>query len=362
MTRPALADIAFDKQDANLFLVEDARLRADALRHSILPRLQVVMNEAIMSIRNVLEIEALTDSIVSVAPNFRTTRTSELEHLYDRALVALGGQRKDKWSGFSRTDGKPVQILPFRLAFKLNRFGVSIILQNRWMRRLMRECSERLLEFHLDNEEKINALCFASGMQPAPLVTDSLPLLSTLTDQNRVRLENGWFDNHFFGQTYHFSVLEPQLQRLISAYTIFFPIYDSYIRIAQGLPPRLDELIAKLNTWLRAGIKGENNGIEHVAIDPHVIHSATISAEQKIRVMPAMRWQVFQRDGWKCVSCGKTSHDNAILQVDHILPRSLGGHDGIDNYQTLCNLCNLGKSNRDATNLRREGYLTFHPV
>lgn len=356
MARPALTDITFDEQDANLFLVKDARLRADALKHSILPRLQAVMNEAIMSIRNVLGIEALADSIVSVAPNFRTKRTNELEHLYDTVLVALGGQRKDKWPGFSRSDGKPVQILPFRLAFVLDRFGVSIVLENRWMRRLTRECFERLLKFHLDNEEKINMLCFASGMQPAPLITDSLPFLSTLTDQYRVRFENGRFDNHFFGHTYHFSILEPQLQRLISAYTIFFPVYDSYIRIAKGLPPRLDELIAKLNTWLQAEIECEDNGIdEKGAIDPHAIHSATISAEQKIRVMPAIRWQVFQRDGWKCVACGRTSHDNAILHVDHILPRSLGGHDGIDNYQTLCNLCNLGKGNRDATNLRREG-------
>lgn len=356
MARPALTDITFDEQDANLFLVKDARLRADALKHSILPRLQAVMNEAIMSIRNVLGIEALADSIVSVAPNFRTKRTNEFEHLYDTVLVALGGQRKDKWPGFSRSDGKPVQILPFRLAFVLDRFGVSIVLENRWMRRLTRECFERLLKFHLDNEEKINMLCFASGMQPAPLITDSLPFLSTLTDQYRVRFENGRFDNHFFGHTYHFSILEPQLQRLISAYTIFFPVYDSYIRIAKGLPPRLDEFIAKLNTWLQAEIECEDNGIdEKGAIDPHAIHSATISAEQKIRVMPAIRWQVFQRDGWKCVACGRTSHDNAILHVDHILPRSLGGHDGIDNYQTLCNLCNLGKGNRDATNLRREG-------
>ncbi|NTW50400.1 MAG: HNH endonuclease [Chlorobiales bacterium] len=69
--------------------------------------------------------------------------------------------------------------------------------------------------------------------------------------------------------------------------------------------------------------------------------------------MPAIRWQVFQRDRWKCVACGRTSHDNVILHIDHIIPRSRGGSDTIDNYQTLCNTCNLGKGNRDDTDLRK---------
>jgi len=68
--------------------------------------------------------------------------------------------------------------------------------------------------------------------------------------------------------------------------------------------------------------------------------------------MPAMRWQVFQRDDWKCVSCGRSSHDDVILNMDHILPRSKGGPDRIDNLQTLCWECNIGKSNRDDTDLR----------
>jgi 5-methylcytosine-specific restriction endonuclease McrA len=76
-------------------------------------------------------------------------------------------------------------------------------------------------------------------------------------------------------------------------------------------------------------------------------------ADSKIKVMPAMRWQVFQRDNWKCVSCGRTPiRDDVTLHVDHINPRSKGGKDLLENYQTLCSVCNLGKSNKDNTNLR----------
>ena len=53
MTLSALSDIYFDEQDSSLFLVDDARLRADALKHSVLPRLRVVMNSAIALIREI---------------------------------------------------------------------------------------------------------------------------------------------------------------------------------------------------------------------------------------------------------------------------------------------------------------------
>jgi 5-methylcytosine-specific restriction endonuclease McrA len=76
------------------------------------------------------------------------------------------------------------------------------------------------------------------------------------------------------------------------------------------------------------------------------------AAEQRVKVMPAIRWQVFQRDGWKCVACGRAPGHDVILHIDHIIPRSRGGTDTLDNYQTLCSLCNLGKSNRDDTDLR----------
>ena len=52
------------------------------------------------------------------------------------------------------------------------------------------------------------------------------------------------------------------------------------------------------------------------------------------------------------MACGRRAHDGIILHIDHILPRSKGGPDAFENYQTLCNLCNGGKSNRDATDLR----------
>jgi 5-methylcytosine-specific restriction endonuclease McrA len=67
-----------------------------------------------------------------------------------------------------------------------------------------------------------------------------------------------------------------------------------------------------------------------------------------------VRWKVFERDGFKCVACGKSAADGAVLHVDHIIPRSKGGKDRLDNYQTLCELCNIGKGNSSEKDLRKQ--------
>jgi 5-methylcytosine-specific restriction endonuclease McrA len=71
---------------------------------------------------------------------------------------------------------------------------------------------------------------------------------------------------------------------------------------------------------------------------------------------PGLWWTVLARDHWTCCSCGRSSrYEGVLLEVDHIVPRSHGGTDVMGNLQTLCRKCNQGKSNRDSTDLRREG-------
>lgn len=46
--------------------------------------------------------------------------------------------------------------------------------------------------------------------------------------------------------------------------------------------------------------------------------------------------QILERDGYKCVVCGKGKSDGIELHVDHIKPKDLGGKATISNGQTLC--------------------------
>lgn len=59
------------------------------------------------------------------------------------------------------------------------------------------------------------------------------------------------------------------------------------------------------------------------------------------------RFLVMKRDSFKCCICGRSpaTTQGLELHVDHIIPWSKGGETTIDNLQTLCSDCNLGKSN-----------------
>lgn len=66
------------------------------------------------------------------------------------------------------------------------------------------------------------------------------------------------------------------------------------------------------------------------------------------RAIPlGLRFHVLERDRMTCCGCGRNPAKNGIaLHVDHIRPYSLGGLTILDNLQTMCKECNLGKGNR----------------
>jgi len=71
------------------------------------------------------------------------------------------------------------------------------------------------------------------------------------------------------------------------------------------------------------------------------------SKENSRNVSLSLRLKVLNRDSFKCVFCGKSPATDfgTKLPIDHIVPFSKGGKSTLENLQTLCEDCNLGKSN-----------------
>jgi 5-methylcytosine-specific restriction endonuclease McrA len=63
-----------------------------------------------------------------------------------------------------------------------------------------------------------------------------------------------------------------------------------------------------------------------------------------------LRFKVRQRDRICCHHCGASpaKQPRVELHVDHIIPWSKGGETVLENLQTLCSACNVGKSNEHA--------------
>ena len=66
-------------------------------------------------------------------------------------------------------------------------------------------------------------------------------------------------------------------------------------------------------------------------------------------LLNARRWalvrrQVFQRDGWRCVDCGRAVR----LECDHVRPLELGGEAWeLANLATRCRGCHIRKTRRE---------------
>lgn len=63
---------------------------------------------------------------------------------------------------------------------------------------------------------------------------------------------------------------------------------------------------------------------------------------KKKRISHRLRMQVYERDKYRCVTCG--THLN--LTCDHIYPESLGGETTLKNLQTMCKSCNSKKGTK----------------
>jgi hypothetical protein len=73
-----------------------------------------------------------------------------------------------------------------------------------------------------------------------------------------------------------------------------------------------------------------------------------------------LRFKVMRRDSFRCVQCGRSpAKDPTVeLHVDHKDPWSGNGETTLENLQTLCSKCNLGKSNLMETGANQASEVT----
>jgi 5-methylcytosine-specific restriction endonuclease McrA len=110
-------------------------------------------------------------------------------------------------------------------------------------------------------------------------------------------------------------------------------------------------------SWRRAvllGLSGRVQVLEHYARRVHTVSSslplpAVLRVPQWAHRAPTAvaltRRNVLLRDGHTCHYCGSAGHGRE-LTIDHVVPRSRGGHTAWENVVTACGPCNRDKGDR----------------
>jgi 5-methylcytosine-specific restriction endonuclease McrA len=98
-------------------------------------------------------------------------------------------------------------------------------------------------------------------------------------------------------------------------------------------------------------VNSDNNNTENDVESTSLIPVAQTPKEPQHRTgrnpSVRLRFLVMRRDNFRCLLCGATQNpaQDIRLDIDHIIPWSSGGETVMSNLQTLCNRCNIGKSN-----------------
>jgi hypothetical protein len=73
-----------------------------------------------------------------------------------------------------------------------------------------------------------------------------------------------------------------------------------------------------------------------------------------------VKQEIFKRDNYKCVVCGRGRKDGVTICADHIKPKSRGGQNTLENGQTLCSEHNLLKKNYSQTEAGKRYFIKIY--
>ena len=147
-------------------------------------------------------------------------------------------------------------------------------------------------------------------------ITDNSDIILGIYDPQKKQLVNTTFDN-FLNDFIVISLLKGHFQGNKGYQLEILPTYHKLDYIFTGRDEEIGSLPSKM-----------------------------IEIKAKRTIPLGFHYKVFKKDGFRCIACGRSASDGVKLQVDHKTPCSLGGLTELNNLQTLCNECNLSKSNK----------------
>ncbi|MEQ9487121.1 HNH endonuclease [Coleofasciculus sp. F4-SAH-05] len=344
-TKPTtVSEIVFEQRDSEIFKIPDTRTRLDTLQKYFFPRLEVLLRHTLDVIQTVYDVNPYERMTFVYAPSHRKTARQNFDH--GQVHIGLSGKRRtDRTLTIKRRDGKPFLFHPTRLTYSVDSKGglfVKLIPFNQGVDPQFVSAVADLIRDNLDTLSPIFALTHISHSSAEQFVH----IKNAFTDE-----EVGYDGIRLLSPLHYFPLnINRGLVNLILAFIALYPLLDSLFCIAEGELPKLSQMLKNFKNWYLSDEEEYEEKLD--SNDESSDFTDLPELESYSFVRAGLWWSVLARDKWKCCSCGRSAKDGITLHVDHIKPRSLGGTDDIKNLQTLCLKCNIGKSNKDSTDLR----------
>lgn len=336
----------FELKDVEIFKIPDTKTRISTVQNYFFPRLEILLRHSIVLIQEIYGVNPYERMTFVYYPSNR--KTARQNRAFDYVHIELSGKRRfDRDLKFHRRDGKPFQLHPTYLTYNIH-FDGSIRVEFLPFRQYVS------VEFiaAVDELYKENFAALSPILGFHQITHDRNACFVDLNDAFVGERENVNF-NLLYSPKYYFPAnVDRGLWHLMLCFAALYPLLDSFNSLGEGEAPKLAEMLERLKEWYLAEVASdeEDNSSNENSKEP--LNLPELDNYNFVRA--GLWWSVLARDNWTCCSCGRSSKEEGIiLEVDHIVPRSKGGNDDKDNLQTLCKKCNVGKSNRDTTDLRR---------
>jgi len=75
---------------------------------------------------------------------------------------------------------------------------------------------------------------------------------------------------------------------------------------------------------------------------------------------PEIKEEIFKKDNYKCVVCGRGRENGIEICADHKIPKDKGGSNTVENGQTLCAQHNLIKKNYSQTEAGKKYFIKLY--
>ena len=330
---PAGEEILFEIQDAEIFRIPDPKTRLDALQHYFFPRLSRVVTLLLERVREVYGIDPFDETTLCHRPAHRKDAREVKD--FEEVFVGICGKREENGLAVFHPDGTPFKYPPCELLVAVEPAGALCV-------------SFRPFIYQVDEVYRRKMIRAVRLVWPhlSPALTQARIAPSYYDATILESLRYSWVTWNSSPLPFPFGS-HGWMSELVLPFVVLYPLLDCGLRLARGESPRLGMLVARLRKgmeqWVEQGMAPLTQAPEEMAQEEELTLPAMESYHS---LRPRRWWQVLSRDRYTCRLCGRSAEKHGVvLHVDHIVPRSKGGTDEMDNLRTLCMKCNLGRSN-----------------